>query len=53
VRLLVEQGHCVVGLTRSPGKRQLIESLGAEPAVADALDAEALRRAVVDAAPKR
>jgi len=52
VRLLVEQGHSVVGLTRSPGKRQLIESLGAEAAVGDALDAEALRRAVVDAAPE-
>lgn len=52
VRLLVEQGHCVVGLTRSPSKRQLIESLGAEPTVADALDAEALRRGVVGAAPE-
>jgi cysteine synthase len=36
----------VVGLTRAPSKRHLIESLGAEAVVADALDAATLRAAV-------
>src|SRR4051812_12191949 len=51
VRALVRGGHQVVGLTRSPSKRTLIESLGGRAAVADALDADALKRAVADAAP--
>src|SRR5262245_6011396 len=51
VRALVQRGHEVIGLTRSPSKRPLLESLGARAAVADALDADGLHRTVVEAAP--
>jgi nucleoside-diphosphate-sugar epimerase len=50
-RELVARGHKVVGLTRSPEKRALIEQLGASAAVADALDAPALEQAVRAASP--
>jgi 2-alkyl-3-oxoalkanoate reductase len=48
---LVANGHDVVGLTRTEAKRDLIRSLGARPAVADALDPDAIARAVAKAAP--
>jgi nucleoside-diphosphate-sugar epimerase len=51
VRRLVAGGHEVIGLTRSAQKRPLLESLGARPVVADALDADALSRAVRNAQP--
>lgn len=51
VRRLVADGHRVVGLTRSTAKRSLLERLGAIPAIADAMDAQALERAVRDPAP--
>jgi nucleoside-diphosphate-sugar epimerase len=51
VRALVAQGHHVVGMTRSPKKRGLLEGMGASAALADALDAEALEQAVRAAAP--
>ena len=38
VRQLVEAGHEVTGMTRTPGKAALLRELGAEPVVADALD---------------
>jgi uncharacterized protein YbjT (DUF2867 family) len=46
VPLLVEAGHAVAGLTRTPAKADGLAALGAEPVVADALDREALGRAV-------
>lgn len=49
---LVAEGHDVVGLTRSEEKTGLIRELGAQPVVADAFDADGLRRAVVDARPE-
>jgi nucleoside-diphosphate-sugar epimerase len=49
---LVEGGHQVVGMTRSPDKAPLIRELGAEPVVADALDAEQVARAVGEAEPE-
>jgi nucleoside-diphosphate-sugar epimerase len=49
---LVAQGHEVVGMTRSQAKQDLVRSLGADPVVADALDAEAVARAVASAAPE-
>ena len=49
---LVKEGHDVVGLTRTPEKAEGLRALGAEPAVADGLDAEALRAAVVAAKPE-
>jgi nucleoside-diphosphate-sugar epimerase len=48
---LIEHGHSVVGTTRSPAKASLIEQLGAEPVVVDALDRKAVLNAVVAAQP--
>src|SRR5918996_1216681 len=48
---LVASGHDVVGLTRTESKQDLIRSLGARPAVADALDPDAVARAVAEAEP--
>jgi nucleoside-diphosphate-sugar epimerase len=49
---LVADGHRVVGMTRSEEKTGLLRELGAEPVVADAFDAGALREAVVEAEPQ-
>jgi len=51
VPALVRRGHDVVGTTRSPERARAIEAAGATPAVVDALDAEAVKRAVGEAAP--
>jgi nucleoside-diphosphate-sugar epimerase len=51
VKLLRQAGHDVTGTTRSAGKIADIEKLGGKGVVADALDAEALRRAVIAAKP--
>jgi uncharacterized protein YbjT (DUF2867 family) len=51
VPLLVDAGHTVAGLTRTPAKAQALVDLGAEPVVADALDRDALARAVQAFAP--
>lgn len=48
-RLLVADGWRVFGTTRSPEKATLLRSLGVEPVVVDAFDAEALRQAAVAA----
>jgi 2-alkyl-3-oxoalkanoate reductase len=48
---LVRAGHAVVGLTRTPAKAAFLRDLGAEPAVADALDERTLRAAVAAARP--
>jgi nucleoside-diphosphate-sugar epimerase len=45
-------GHRVIGLTRSPAKAERVRALGAEPAVADALDPEQVVRAVAEAEPE-
>jgi nucleoside-diphosphate-sugar epimerase len=49
---LVAGGHQVVGMTRTPAKQDLVRSLGARPAVADALDPDAVARAVAEAEPE-
>jgi nucleoside-diphosphate-sugar epimerase len=49
---LVARGHEVVGMTRSESKRDAVIDLGATPAVADALDAEQVARAVAEAEPE-
>jgi 2-alkyl-3-oxoalkanoate reductase len=49
---LVARGHEVVGMTRSASKRELVRSLGARPVVADALDPDAVTRAVASAEPE-
>ena len=49
---LVEAGHDVTGMTRSPNKPEALRAAGAEPVVCDALDADAVRDAVVRARPE-
>ena len=51
VRALVDAGHHVVALTRSPGKCSALEALGASAVVADALDRDALVATVSAAQP--
>ncbi|PWT91517.1 MAG: dehydrogenase, partial [Proteobacteria bacterium] len=48
---LVRAGHAVVGLTRTPEKAALVRELGAEAAVADALDQRSMHAAVASARP--
>jgi nucleoside-diphosphate-sugar epimerase len=48
---LVDAGYTVGGMTRSPGKTDLIGRLGAEPVLCDVFDRDALIRAVRDFAP--
>jgi quercetin dioxygenase-like cupin family protein len=48
---LVRAGHVVGGMTRSPGKSELLRRLGAEPIVCDVFDRAALIRAVRDFQP--
>jgi nucleoside-diphosphate-sugar epimerase len=50
--MLLAAGHEVTGMTRSPEKVQALRAAGAEPVVADALDAQALKAAVVGARPE-
>jgi nucleoside-diphosphate-sugar epimerase len=52
VRQLVARGHDVFGTTRSESKADVIRGLGAEPLVADALDPEAVARAVAESEPE-
>jgi nucleoside-diphosphate-sugar epimerase len=51
VRALVDAGHQVTALTRSPGNREALHALGASAVVADALDRDALAAAVAAAHP--
>jgi nucleoside-diphosphate-sugar epimerase len=51
VPLLVDAGYDVVGTTTSAGKANDLRALGAHPRVLDLLDAEAVGRAVSEAAP--
>jgi nucleoside-diphosphate-sugar epimerase len=46
VRALVANGHEVIGLSRTPGKREMLRALGAEPLIADVMDQTALLSAV-------
>jgi nucleoside-diphosphate-sugar epimerase len=49
---LVANGHKVVGMTRTPSKQQALRAMGARPVVADALDPDAVARAVAEAEPE-
>lgn len=51
VPALIAAGHSVVGTTRSAARAGLVRRLGAEPAVADGLDAGSMRAAVSAAKP--
>jgi nucleoside-diphosphate-sugar epimerase len=48
---LVQAGHVVGGMTRSPGKTELLTGLGAEAILCDVFDKDALVQAVVDFKP--
>ena len=52
VPLLVAAGHEATGTTRSEERAPLLRELGAEPAVVDVYNAEALRDTVVAARPE-
>ena len=52
VPLLVARGHEVVGMTRTASKQDALRTLGARPVVADALDPDAVARAVASAEPE-
>jgi nucleoside-diphosphate-sugar epimerase len=52
VPMLVEQGHEVTGMTRTPSKQDLVRELGARSAVAEALDPQAVAQAVAEAEPE-
>lgn len=52
VPVLVERGYEVVGTTRTPGKADALRAAGARQVVLDALDGDAVRKAVVRAEPE-
>ncbi|HVR04870.1 MAG TPA: NAD(P)-dependent oxidoreductase [Solirubrobacteraceae bacterium] len=52
VPLLLAEGHQVTGMTRSPERARDLQAAGAEAVVADALDADAVRAAVVETRPE-
>ena len=49
--LAVERGYEVIGMTRSPVGARTVESLGAAPVLADALDRERLARVLAEVRP--
>jgi uncharacterized protein YbjT (DUF2867 family) len=51
IPLLVNEGHTVGGMTRSPGKVDALKSLGAEPIVCDVYDVTGLTEAVASFRP--
>jgi 2-alkyl-3-oxoalkanoate reductase len=51
VPALVSSGHSVVGLTRTAAKSEAIKKMGAQPVVADGLDAAAVGAAVTSTKP--
>ncbi len=46
VAALLASGHEVLGLSRTPGNRERLRALGAEPVIADAMDRDGLLAAV-------
>jgi uncharacterized protein YbjT (DUF2867 family) len=46
VPLLVDAGHTVAGMTRSPEKLAAVQRLGAEPVLCDVYDVRSLRDVV-------
>jgi nucleoside-diphosphate-sugar epimerase len=49
---LVARGHEVIGMTKTASKQDGLRALGARPVVADALDPDAVARAVASAEPE-
>jgi 2-alkyl-3-oxoalkanoate reductase len=52
VPMLVERGHEVTGMTRSPDKAEQIRAMGATPAIRDVFDADGLRAELASASPE-
>jgi nucleoside-diphosphate-sugar epimerase len=52
VPLLIDAGHTVAGMTRTPSKAAALEAVGAIPVVCDVFDRKALRKAVLDFDPE-
>jgi nucleoside-diphosphate-sugar epimerase len=52
VSQLVERRHVVVGTSRTQERAETLRGLGAEPAVLDVLDREAVRRTVLETRPE-
>jgi nucleoside-diphosphate-sugar epimerase len=52
VPLLISRGHSVTGTTRTPNKAADLRAAGAEPVILDALDRDAVLRAVALAKPE-
>jgi nucleoside-diphosphate-sugar epimerase len=52
VRMLIDAGHEVTGMTRSEERAEALRAGGANAVVADALDAEAVRAAMEGSAPE-
>jgi 2-alkyl-3-oxoalkanoate reductase len=52
VPMLVERGHEVTAMTRSPAKADQIRAMGAAPAIRDVFDADGLRAELASAAPE-
>jgi nucleoside-diphosphate-sugar epimerase len=52
VPLLVDTGHDVVGMTRTPSKARWLESVGAGAVVCDVFDPDAVRDSLVAAGPE-
>jgi nucleoside-diphosphate-sugar epimerase len=52
VPMLVEEGHDVVGMTRSQERSGVLREAGAEPVVCDVFDLDRLRESVLAAAPE-
>ena len=48
---LITAGHTVIGTTRTAAKTEIIRRMGAEPVIADGLDAPVIRAAVIAAKP--
>ena len=48
---LIAAGHDVIGTTRTAAKAEIIRRMGAEPVIADGLDAPSIRAAVIAAKP--
>ena len=48
---LIAAGHAVIGTTRTAAKAEIIRRMGAEPVIADGLDAPSIRAAVIAAKP--
>jgi nucleoside-diphosphate-sugar epimerase len=52
IPLLVDEGHTVAGMTRSPEKASSLNGLGAAPVVCDVFDAEGLTEALTAFGPE-